>query len=47
MEGHDVLWDYRTPYVWMQKVQGSSVSPMMIPCAGTGGGVETWCGVYR
>ena len=33
----DHIWDYRNPYLWMKKVQTSSLPPLIICCAITGG----------
>ena len=39
----DHIWDYRDPYEWMRRVRTSSLPPMVICCAITGGiqGKET------
>ena len=39
----DHIWDYRDPYEWMKRVRTSSLPPMVICCAITGGiqGKET------
>jgi 3-keto-5-aminohexanoate cleavage enzyme len=34
---NDYIWDYRNPYKWMNKVKTSSLPPMMVCCAITGG----------
>ncbi len=31
------LWDYRDPYIWMDKVQKGGLPPLIIQCAITGG----------
>jgi 3-keto-5-aminohexanoate cleavage enzyme len=31
------VWDYRNPYEWMQRVRSSSLPPMIVCCAITGG----------
>ncbi len=35
MEG--AIWDYRNPYEWMKRVQRSSMPPLIVCCAITGG----------
>lgn len=35
MKNH--IWDYRNPYEWMQRVRASSLPPLIICCALTGG----------
>ena len=37
MKKEDYMWDYRDPYVWMDKVRQQNFPPMMITCAITGG----------
>lgn len=33
----DHLWDYRNPYEWMRRIRSSSMPPLIICCALTGG----------
>ena len=37
MKAEEYMWDYRNPYLWMERVMKSSLPPMMITCAITGG----------
>lgn len=37
MKAEEYMWDYRNPYLWMERVVKSSLPPMMITCAITGG----------
>ncbi|HDP80970.1 MAG TPA: 3-keto-5-aminohexanoate cleavage protein [Spirochaetes bacterium] len=37
MKPEEYMWDYRNPYLWMQRVMTSKLPPMMITCAITGG----------
>jgi 3-keto-5-aminohexanoate cleavage enzyme len=34
----EFIWDYRNPYEWMKRVRTTSLPPLMICCALTGGG---------
>lgn len=36
-EVKDYIWDYRDPYTWMAKVRSSTLPPLIISCAITGG----------
>ena len=33
----NVIWDFRNPYEWMQRVRASALPPVIITCAITGG----------
>jgi hypothetical protein len=33
----DYIWDYRDPYEWMRRVRTSSLPPLVICCAISGG----------
>ncbi len=37
MKTEDYIWDYRNPYEWMKRVRTSSLPPLIICCAITGG----------
>lgn len=37
MKPEDYIWDYRNPYLWMDRVIRSAFPPMIITCAITGG----------
>ncbi len=37
MKPEDYMWDYRNPYLWMDRVARSAFPPMIITCAVTGG----------
>jgi 3-keto-5-aminohexanoate cleavage enzyme len=37
MAEHELFWDYRNPYEWMRRVRTSSMPPLIICCAITGG----------
>ena len=37
MKAEEYIWDYRNPYLWMDRVIRSAFPPMIITCAITGG----------
>ncbi|HOW84275.1 MAG TPA: 3-keto-5-aminohexanoate cleavage protein, partial [Spirochaetota bacterium] len=37
MKPEEYMWDYRNPYLWMDRVMRSALPPMIITCAITGG----------
>ena len=37
MKPEEYIWDYRNPYLWMDRVMRSAFPPMIITCAITGG----------
>lgn len=37
MQGHEQVWEYRNPYQWMERIRTSSLPPLIICCAITGG----------
>jgi 3-keto-5-aminohexanoate cleavage enzyme len=37
MRAEDYLWDYGNPYEWMKRVRASSLPPLIVCCAITGG----------